>query len=354
MKKKKQMRNMIIGIAAVFVLAIAFALSVSKKQFKADETYVVINDREYTKQEFDYFFYGNVNDFYSTYGQFAAYMGLDITGDLSQQQFSEEQTWEEYFYDMTVELMKEHYALYTEAKANGFEYNTDTSFANLKMTMVSMAASYGVDKAEYYKECYGPFATEANVEPLAREVLYVNAYKEHLIAAEEVTDAEITETYEASKADYDYFDYRSFVMQAETTEDMTEEQKKVALDKAKEKAEEFMQRLEKGEKFNDLCLEYAPEEQKSVYENDGSLAERVNLSQVSNIFTEWLLDDSRKAGDVEIIDNEESSYYTIVMFEDRYFDDEGRNEIREELANAGVTEKITEMVETLSIVHKSR
>jgi len=354
MKKQKQMRNMIIGIAAVFVVAIVFALFSSKKVFKADETYLVINDREYTKQEFDYFYYGNINDFYSTYGQIAAYMGLDLNGDLSKQQFSEDQTWEEYFYDMTVEMLKEHHALNADAKANGFEYNTDTSFANLKMTMITTAASYGLDKAEYFKQCYGPYATEANIEPLAREVLYVNAYREHLNEAQEITDAVIAEAYAAAKGDYDYFDYWSFMLQAKTTADMTDEQKKAATAKAKEEADEFVKRLGKGEKFNDLCLEYATEEQKSGLENDGSFSERVNLSGVSNTLTDWLKDESRKAGDVEIIDNEASGYYSIVMYEDRYFDDEAREELRDKLAAEAVTKKLAEMADSLSVEHKNR
>lgn len=354
MKKKKQTRNMLIGIAAVFCVAILFALLSSKKVFKADETYLVINDREYTKQEFDYFFYGNLNDFYSTYGQIISYMGLDLSGDLSTQYYSEDQTWEDYFYDMTVEMLKEHHALNEDAKANGFEFNTDASFANLKTTMITTATSYGIDKAEYFKECYGPYATEVNIEPLAREVLYVTAYKEHLKENQEITDAAIDETYAAAKGDYDYFDYWTFMLQAKTTDDMTDEQKKAATEKAKEDADEFVKRLGKGEKFNDLCLEYATEEQKSSLESDGALSERVNLSGVSNALTEWLMDESRKVGDTEIIDNGESGYYSIIMFENRYFDDEARTELRDKLASEVVTQKITEMANALSIVHKSR
>lgn len=352
MKKKKQMRNIAIGVIAVLVLVVVFALAFSKKEFKAEDTYVVINDREYTKQEFDYFFYGCANDFSNTYGEFATYLGLDIEGDLSKQQFSKDKTWEEYFYDMTLNMLEEYYVLRVEAEANGFEFDTDDSYENWKAVLENAALSDGMTVEEYYQKCYGPYATVENVEALTREVHYVNAYKEYLVESQNITDADIEAAYEAAKENYDSFSYRTFVIEAETTEGMTEEQKKTALDEAKKLAEEFVDKVKDGADFNELCLEYAPAEQKSLYENNGSLAEGVSLTQVSDIFKDWLCDESRKKGDIEIFDNEDYAFYAVAMFEERFFNEEGKVQLKEELASGQVAEKIADLKAELVIVHK--
>ncbi len=352
MKKKKQMRNITIGIVAVFAAAIVFAVAVSGKQFKADDVYVVVDDREYTKQEFDYYYYSCVNNFVNTYGQFAAYMGLDITGDLSKQQFSAEKTWEDYFYEMAVDTMSADYAVISKAKEAGFDYNTDEVYDAQKASFDSIVAANNTTAEAYYKDCYGPFATEANVEPLMREMIYASAYEEHLIENKEVTDVQVTETYESDKDNYDYYDYRSFVIEAEVTEEMTEEQVKTAMDAAKATAEEFVGRWEKGEDFNELCLEYVPEDQKTFYENDGSLAKGVRLSSASEMFKEWLSSAETKTNEIDIFPNEEYDFYAVAVLENRYFDDAAKEELRGELAEQFVVEEIEGWKAELSILHK--
>lgn len=346
-KEAKSYKRFKIGCAAAALIIIAavvasIALVQYKKYDEINGTYITVGDRAYSKQKFDFYYYLSINEFYSSYGSLASLMGLDITGDLSKQQYSDEQTWQDFFEERAVNRMLEYIALTDAGEAAGFEYDTDEDWNSLLTTLQMEADSAGVTLENYIKGSFGGNANEEIIEPLAREAYYSAAYRAYLEENTEHTDEEIMAYYEQDTSAYDLVDYRSFVLAADIPDDATDEQIEAAMAETKKTVEAFVKAYQAGGDFDALCLEYAPEDQISAYA-EGALAEGSRYSNVSDIFKEWIFDDSRTAGDIEIFENESSHYYAVAEFVDRYFDDS----VKEEIASTMTSEEIIAYVDEL-------
>ncbi|MCD8068009.1 MAG: hypothetical protein LUE87_03815 [Lachnospiraceae bacterium] len=253
-------------------------------------------------------------------------------------------TWKDYFELEAAEMVIQYAALTDEAQEAGFEYETDTDYDSFLESVTEAAEENDMTVAAYYKEAYGQYATAEVVEEQVRFCSYASAYYSEIYDGIEVTDSEIVEEYQTDPSAYDYVDYRVFTLAAEYEEDADEDAIAAAMAEAKALAEEFVERLKGGEDFNELCLEYCAEDEASGYEDDGSLSEGLRYSGVSSLYADWLFDDSRKSGDVEIFEDEDSYYYAVVMFVSRYYDTEINDEIYDNL----FAEKLSEYLEELT------
>lgn len=113
-------------------------------------------------------------------------------------------------------------------------------------------------------------------------------------------------------------------------------------------AEEMKERLENGEDFETLCVEYAPEEQRANYESQDteySFTENTVCSRTNQIYQSWLSDESRKAGDITIIQAEESGICYVLKFVSRTYDETCLDTISTTLATEAVTEYMDALLE---------
>ncbi len=323
-------------IAAVFVvvfLAYSVIRPIVEKYVAVNEIYITAGDYEFTQQEFDYYTYTVYNEWLDYYGSYASLFGLDTSTDIANQTYSDDMTWKDYFESEAAEVLIQYAALTDAANEAGFEYETDDDYTSFVESVEEAAAENDLTVSAYYKAAYGQYATAEVVEEQFRFCAYASGYYNELYDGIEVTDEEIVEEYQADPSAYDYVDYRVFTLSAEYEEEADEDAIAQAMEEAAALAEEFVERLEDGEDFNELCLEYCAEDDESTYEDDGSLLEAVRYSSVSSAYADWLFDDDREADDVEIVEDEDSYTYTIVLFVDRYYDTEINDEIYDNIFN---------------------
>ncbi len=364
---KKEKRNSIIFRTICILLAIAVIGSAGYFSVKKileihsanNDPYLSIGNHTLTRTAYDYYFNSTVNSYINNYSYFLSYMGLDPSLPYDEQQYSEEMTWQEYFEQLAIEQMKQEYALLDDAAEQGFEYDTTQDYNTFISTAKTTAQESQMTMSAYYKSMFGDYATAANVKEYMENSYTASAYYEKLKEDATPDEDTITEYYEDHKDEYDQVSYYSFTFDpADYTEDTNTEEPESTVEQEDTDAEdtktsspaytlalEMAERLEAGEDFETLCLEYAQEDDKTNYEagdTEYSLTENVTCSQTNADFSEWISDESRKAGDITVIQSESGICY-VLKFVSRTYDDTCRETISDTLA----TQEASEYVESL-------
>ena len=412
----KRFKIVSIVILAAVAVSIVFSIGTSfyNRYTVLNQTYFRVGDHDITRLEYNYYFNNVYSNYLSMYGSYVSMMGLDTTVDLAEQTYpgNENMTWKDYFDQSAVEQIQQIKAMADEARENGFEYDSSEDMASYETEIAAQAESASVSESEYYTLMYGDYATPSRIETFVEENLLASAYYNHLVEENQPADDEITAYYEENKNSYDTVTYRSFYFEVdtsageetgseettaaetttaaeettveETTLDtaeetaeettaeettaaeeeteteaaseeetgMTDEEIAAAMDELKVQADEMAARLEAGEDFEDLCVEYASEDQKENYggEEDGSLTEEGSYYGAPSVAADWLFDESRQEGDITVLESESLNRYYVVQFISRQNDEETTNEsIGNLLASQVVSEYVTEIAQEYTV-----
>ena len=412
----KRFKIVSIVILAAVAVSIVFSIGTSfyNRYTVLNQTYFQVGDHDITRLEYNYYFNNVYSNYLSMYGSYVSMMGLDTTVDLDEQTYpgNENMTWKDYFDQSAVEQIQQIKAMADEARENGFEYDSSEDMASYETEIAAQAESASVSESEYYTLMYGDYATPSRIETFVEENLLASAYYSHLVEENQPADDEITAYYEENKNSYDTVTYRSFYFEVdtsageetgseettavetttaaeettveETTLDtaeetaeettaeettaaeeetetetaseeetgMTDEEIAAAMDELKVQADEMAARLEAGEDFEDLCVEYASEDQKENYggEEDGSLTEEGSYYGAPSVAADWLFDESRQEGDITVLESESLNRYYVVQFISRQNDEETANEsIGNLLASQVVSEYVTEIAQEYTV-----
>ena len=412
----KRFKIVSIVILAAVAVSIVFSIGTSfyNRYTVLNQTYFQVGDHDITRLEYNYYFNNVYSNYLSMYGSYVSMMGLDTTVDLDEQTYpgNENMTWKDYFDQSAVEQIQQIKAMADEARENGFEYDSSEDMASYETEIAAQAESASVSESEYYTLMYGDYATPSRIETFVEENLLASAYYNHLVEENQPADDEITAYYEENKNSYDTVTYRSFYFEVdtsageetgseettaaetttaaeettveETTLDtaeetaeettaeettaaeeetetetaseeetgMTDEEIAAAMDELKVQADEMAARLEAGEDFEDLCVEYASEDQKENYggEEDGSLTEEGSYFGAPSVAADWLFDESRQEGDITVLESESLNRYYVVQFISRQNDEETTNEsIGNLLASQVVSEYVTEIAQEYTV-----
>ena len=412
----KRFKIVSIVILAAVAVSIVFSIGTSfyNRYTVLNQTYFRVGDHDITRLEYNYYFNNVYSNYLSMYGSYVSMMGLDTTVDLDEQTYpgNENMTWKDYFDQSAVEQIQQIKAMADEARENGFEYDSSEDMASYETEIAAQAESASVSESEYYALMYGDYATPSRIETFVEENLLASAYYNHLVEENQPADDEITAYYEENKNSYDTVTYRSFYFEVdtsageetgseettaaetstaaeettveETTLDtaeetaeettaeettaaeeetetetaseeetgMTDEEIAAAMDELKVQADEMAARLEAGEDFEDLCVEYASEDQKENYggEEDGSLTEEGSYFGAPSVAADWLFDESRQEGDITVLESESLNRYYVVQFISRQNDEETTNEsIGNLLASQVVSEYVTEIAQEYTV-----
>lgn len=409
----KRFKIVSIVILAAVAVSIVFSIGTSfyNRYTVLNQTYFQVGDHDITRLEYNYYFNNVYSNYLSMYGSYVSMMGLDTTVDLDEQTYpgNENMTWKDYFDQSAVEQIQQIKAMADEARENGFEYDSSEDMASYETEIAAQAESASVSESEYYTLMYGDYATPSRIETFVEENLLASAYYNHLVEENQPADDEITAYYEENKNSYDTVTYRSFYFEVdtsageetgseettaaetttaavettveettlETAEEttaaeeteatseetetetaseeetgMTDEEIAAAMDELKVQADEMAARLEAGEDFEDLCVEYASEDQKENYggEEDGSLTEEGSYYGAPSVAADWLFDESRQEGDITVLESESLNRYYVVQFISRQNDEETTNEsIGNLLASQVVSEYVTEIAQEYTV-----
>lgn len=320
-KAEKRSSALYTGIAIVFAIAAAIVLI---KTFVLDanfmqrgRTALTINGEEYTVADVSYYYYNAYQN--EMVNGYAAYF-IDTTQPLSLQQyiFDTSKTWAEHFREQAVSTMQLVHAAAKAAEAEGMTLTEEQkeTLANQIAYTKEQAEANNYSYKEYLVAMYGKYMTPAVYEKNLERTLLASAYTSAHYDSLTYTDDEVLAYYEENKNSFDRVDgaYVTISGTPETKKDesgntieATDEEKSEALATAKNNADLLLAGYQGGDD-----LEALAETLGATYTGD------VELSYTSNTAMDWLFDESRVAGDCEILLDKETSTYYVVVFNSRH------------------------------------
>lgn len=345
----------VIGIGLVAVIIISVAVSIISKNNAVNGTYVKIGEHELSQVEYDYYYQTTVNNYLTSYASILPYFGVDTSVDFDKQEYmGSGMTWKDMFDEMTVEQIKQNKAMVDDAKKTGFTYDATEDYADFVSNIEQGAESSGLSVKQYYKDNFGDYATEKNIETFIKESLLAGAYYNELITKNTPAEDEMKAYYEENKQSYDRVNYRSFAFQAEVEEGAAEDAVSAAMDEAEKKADAMLKERENGADFEQLCIENASEDVKADYEDtqtEHCLSEGRNYSGItSSAVAAWLFEEGRSQGDLTVIRDDNAQVCYVVEFAERYFDEADNTAISNTIASQKAADYINGLVENYQVV----
>lgn len=291
--------------------------------------------------------------------------GYDLTSgtfDLQTCLYDSSMTWKDYLMKQAQNIAKEVSLLYQEANANGYEMSADDQeqYDQYMQSLEEAAEEYGVSTSKYCKLLYGSGTRLSDVESYYQKRVYTAGYYNTVVEGFGIDDAAVRAYYEENADDYDEMNYYlysvkydTFTYDADSTEEgaptseeeaekMTEEAKEAA----RQEAEALMARMNgTGADFDSVCA--AADEEFTTGKTQTVVS---SLSEDSDIGA-WLLESGRKAGDLTVAEDENSSAMCVLLYEGREENDDYTVAVRHcliafETAETDATEEEVAAVET--------
>ena len=284
---------------AVIALVLIFVLLYSSAIPAKALTGVTINGEKYSVAQLNYYYSVSYNNFYSTYYSYVSYF-FDTDAKLSGQMYSEDMTWQDYFIETAVDTMTQIQLLNDKADEAGYELEGEyldeynESLADLETSW----AAYGYSSLDHFLSAnYGKGVTGDLVKTEMYRMYRANAYLESVYDGFEYTDEEIASYYAENSDSYDVLSYAYYFISASEYTDAAE---------ALEQTEAMVDAVDGTDA--DTFRNYVEEnfDGAAIYETD------TTGSNLSTVYSEWLLDSSRAAGGAAYFESDEMYY--IVMY----------------------------------------
>ncbi|MBR6653270.1 MAG: peptidylprolyl isomerase [Oscillospiraceae bacterium] len=321
---KIKKRNSIIKsvVATVVVVLLIVAIIFNSTLFTANMTALAIGEHDYTAVEFNYYyqtaFITTYNNLYSQYGEYTSYI-LNGNSPLEDQQYSETQSWDDYFEETALKSMQQSAMLYDAAIAEGHTLTSDEQ-ASIDATLTaakSAAAEQGFGTFKQYLTAYygKGFSEEIYMDIITRQTMagsYSNALVERF--GEQYTDEQLLAKYDTVRDDYDLISYCYYFVDG-----AADAENGIDADTAMNKAYSIAQEIASAkteEDFAALVAENCSEEEKATFA-DPAAVQRNNIapSAISSMYVDWLTDPARQYGDSTY--GEGTNGYYVVLFVDR-------------------------------------
>lgn len=335
-QKQKELRDKRMGQIIGAVLAVALVCVVAsfpvRTWMNLNGTYIQVNGDKVTKVEYDYNYNLVSNSFISQYyTTYIYYFGVDLSGDLSKQMYSDTLTWKDHFDELTVERLAQNKSMMKEAKEAGFAHDTDQEYADFMEDLKDAAETEGMSLKNYIQQMYGAYATESRIKPYVEEGIYLSAYNGEVLEERYApSDEEIQEYYESNKANYDSVDYYLHTVNAELPTEPTELADPVDENEDGEEGSDGEDGsageetpYQPSEAEIAAAMEAAKDAAEAVekkVETVGELNTNMKKASITYSLQSWLFDEERKAGDTTVIEDATSHRYYVLGFEDRYLD----------------------------------
>ena len=231
--EKKGLR--ILKIVA-FILALVIVLGVFIAYKVADSGIIQRNvvaaeseNYKVTTPMLTYYF----NAMYQSYagqsnGSLLQYMGLDSTKSLKEQNYTNDQTWYDYFMDMTKAQVQQILVLAEAARAQGLKL-TDAQKEEID-AMISdfdtYAKQYGYSSTDHFvQRAYGPGVRAKDIRACMELSYLADAYTEYLVDTYDYTEADWNAYFEENEKNYLKIDFLSYTFKAEEKKDTDKDKK---------------------------------------------------------------------------------------------------------------------------------
>ena len=321
-RKKAKRDELVSRVAGIVIVAALFCLVASfpiRSYLTVHGTYIEVAGEKVSRVEFDYNYNLVKNSFISENSYYLSLFGIDLSGDLSLQMYSDTLTYQDYFEQMAVESIADNKALRDQMKAAGFTYDTEEEYAKYEEALKEAASAAGMTEKAYLKQVYGAYATPSRLKGFITESIELGAYYEQVAEEKRPSAAEIQSYYEEHRADYDSVDYRLITINAELPTEPTE------LADAAEETEgaDTGETYQPSEAEIQAAMQVArtkAEAALGTVSELGDLYENVNKSGIFSLLQDWLFEDGRQTGDTTIVENESGHLYYVAEFVDRRLD----------------------------------
>ena len=303
-------------VAILFVVVAAALLVYNSGIFQRNQTAVTIGGEKYNVATTAYYYQQVCNNYAGMFGQ-------EYLQTMKAQSYDDNRTWNDYFKEEAVKNMQFVHAASQAARDANMTLEAEeqeTLKANVD-GLKSAAKTTGYSYGSYLKALYGPYMTHSILESCLEDQILASKYATHYSEENFVySEEDIQSYYEENKDSYDLVDGAyvtiSGTPKSETdadgnTVEATDEEKQAALKEAKETAEAILADVEGG-----VSLEAAA----GKHEN-ASYTANEEMGSSSSVYGKWFFDGSRKAGDAEVLADEENSRYFVAQFNGRVRDE---------------------------------
>jgi len=355
--KKLKIYTTIFVVVLTALLAIAIFVGVSQtiasKGIREKNTVALtVGEHKISNAELNYFFIDSIQTFANNYGSYASLMGLDMTKALDEQYVNEETglTWADDFLNAAKENARTVYAMVDAAEAAGFAL-PEEEVAQLEAAILNVdayAAMNGFASGDaYLKAMYGNGADMDSYLEYTKRTALSNAYYAHYAESLTYEDAEIRAMDAENPAAFSSYSFNTYYLaaskfltggttDAEGNTTYSDEEKAASVTAAEAAAQSLVTEEITSTEALDAAIA-------ALAINEGTTAAstantNVRYVSLSNTYSDWVSDSSRKAGDKTVIANVSTStdeagneVQTILGYYVLYF--QGRDENQFNLAN---------------------
>ncbi len=317
---EKKSKILYSSIAIIFVVVAAALLIFNSGIVQRSRAAVVIDGEKYNAADVSYYYANAYQNFMSNgYGSYF----IDSSTPLSSQTYfaDENMTWADYFKDEAVKTLKLVHASVKAAEADGVKLSDEdmTSVKEAISAVKEQAANNGYNYKSYLSAVYGSLMTPAIYEKNLEMSKLASKYTGNYLESLSFSDDEIAAYYEANKNNFDTVDgaYVSVSGTAPSTTDAdgntvpaTDDEAAAALEAAKNIANTIHDAYKAGGNLETLADEHS-----------ATYTGAADLTYTAGTAGDWLFDESRVAGDSEVLFNESTSTYYVVVFNGRERED---------------------------------
>lgn len=321
-KEAKKLKIYTIAFVAVLIVMIAVAVYTGITNYIAssgihekDTIAATVGDHEISNAGLSYYYMDALNNFNSTYGDYAFLYGIDTSVALDQQIIDEQtgETWADSFIEQAIASAQAVYALVDAAKAEGFtlpeeqQQQLDLTASNLD----AYASIYGYENADaFIKAQYGNGTSKQSYLDYYERNLIASAYQTAHQDALTYTDDQIREADSANAAIYSSYSYNQyyvapskFLTGGTTDEDgnttYSDAENAAALQAAEEAANALVSEEITSVEELDAAIAAMPVNEGTDASSTAYTDQR--YSSINTYLTEWVTDASRQEGDMTVI-----------------------------------------------------
>ena len=312
-EQAKSKRRWTIGtIAVVVVIALVLLLN-SPLVYKS--TAYTVGDRKYSTAEVSYRYANQYLNFANQYGSYASMFGLDTSAGIQgldkQDCPFNDGSWKDYFLEAAKNEMLQTKTMLDYAAQNGITLDAD-DLAEIDAAFEGLderAVSYGYGSADKMMSAnYGAGVKVSTVRAAAEESTLASKAMDALSESFTYTDAELEEHYQSFAGMRDYFDYSYVAVEAQGDDgtEPTEESRAAAM-----KTAEAIKAAFEADKNSDFAQRLS-----DAAEAQGLSANRGRSTVGSGLVaaSDWMLDASRKAGDITVEADADGDHVYVVLF----------------------------------------
>ncbi|HBJ16392.1 MAG TPA: hypothetical protein DDY90_02955 [Clostridiales bacterium] len=302
----------VLAVMLVSAIAIGVTRSISNSGVRERNTVALtVGDHEISNAELSYFYMSAINNFNSSYGSYAAMLGLDTSKPLNEQTVSSDSdlTWADDFLNTAKDNARSIYAIADAAEAAGFTLSED-ELAEIDSTMSNAkmyATLYGYSSTkDFLKAQYGNGATEESYKQYVTLNTLANAYYNSYSSSLTYTDADLRAAESENYNKYSSFTYNTYYLAVSKYQtDEVDADSDEAVNAAKEAADSLVgEDIATVEDFDAAIA--ALDVNRDTEASSTAYTDQL-YSSVSATVRDWVTSSDRKQGDKTVIANTSTS-----------------------------------------------